>query len=393
VRAVALLAFGAAVAGCGGSTQVSTHALAPSPSLTPALTVTASPTPTGTAVPAATAVALARPLTPSGHATLDLIDVHGVVISQAVTGITDGPQPAGWGRHGLYLYDKSTKALTRLELDGSVRSLGTVADTPVGLAEAPDTDRWIYSLVSWNSSGSTATSMLYIGAPGQSPQLITTLTRPNFESAPHSRALGGYRVLRWDPNGVLLGSAPIGVGGNGPFIDEGYGLSTVVRLNPATAAVSQPLVTACRFADTAADGTIACVDAGVVEIIHPDGSTTRIDTGGTRVGQVAFVESSSTVVYCVAAFTDSNQTVWTDTLYVVHLGPGLPASQRLSPQGSSWHLDETFPAFDKVVDATTIAQVIGTADGYRLALVDLGDGHTTPLGPLDKLASYIVGAP
>jgi hypothetical protein len=332
-------------------------------------------------------------LTPPGHATLELIDTHGVVVGQVVTGITDGPQPVGWGRHGVYLYDKSAKALTRLELDGRTRSLGTVADTPVGLAEAPDTDRWIYSLVSWNSSGSTATSMIYVSALGQSPKLLTTLTRPNIESAPHSRALGGYRVLRWDANGVLLGSAPMGVGGNGPFIDEGYGLSTVVRLDPATAAVSQPLVSACRFADAAPDGTIACVDAGVVEIIRPDGSTTRMDTGATLVGQVAFVESSSTVVYCAAAYTDSNKTAWTDTLYVVHLGTASPAPQRLSPQGSSWHLDETFPAFDKVVDATTIAQVIGTAAGFRLTLVDLGDGHSTPLGPLDASPSYIVGAP
>ena len=165
--------------------------------------------------------------------------------------------------------------MERLEANGELRFLNSAP--PIGqsrvtaTAESPDGACWAYSVVvSPETMGGDVTSRIYVGTLGANPRLIATLIRSNREG-------GGYRVLRWDRAGVLLGTDPQNVGGAAPFIGEAYALGSVVRLDPGT---GKMLSAVCSgqggFGDVAADGTEACRSGTDVIIVHPDNSTTTI---------------------------------------------------------------------------------------------------------------------
>ena len=297
------------------------------------------------------------------------------------------------------MYDDSTRGLDLLGVDGALHALATLDTAPAGVADSPDGQSLVYSLVSWSgagqSTGPIATSRIYVLAYGGAPRLVATLSRPNGTGAPRGAYLGGYRVLRWDAAGVLLGSDPTGVGGYGPFIGEGYGLSTVVRLDPTTGSVSSPLTPGCRFSDVAGDGTTACVSGSAIEVRSPSGSTRTIDTGAKWVGDVAFTSDSSSLTFSTAIYPqgEASSVGWFDHLFVVHLGGGLPAPRELTPP-EGWRVSETF-AFDRLLDPNTVAEVIDTSNFEHdtVELVDLTTGRTTPITPVDPGGDSIIGVP
>jgi hypothetical protein len=234
-----------------------------------------------------------------------------------------------------------------------------------------------------------ATSQIYVGGTGIPPTLVTTLTRPN---AVNGAAAGGYQALRWDASGVLLGSYPTGVGGAGPFIDEGYSLRVVVRLDPQTGGLTAPLCSSGRFADEAPDGTLACL-TGLntdvkIEVTKTGGSTTTIDTGSDSAGEVAFVGGSSLLTYCTSATSSSATLGWTENLLSVQLGGPSPSSTTLINGAATAQLEGPF-AWYKLVGTTSIAELLGGTGPTSLGEVNLSTGQTTTLAPADSLLGVL----
>jgi hypothetical protein len=304
-----------------------------------------------------------------------------------------GPPSVGYGRGGVYLFD-ATGTLSRLQPDGQIRRLeqipGLEACQISGWAESPDGTQWIYSVVSWDSS-EVATSRLFVGSPGAAPKQVAILTRPDFVAG---RYRGGYRVLRWDRAGVLLGTDPTGVGGAGPFIEEGYGLASVVRLNPDTGTISAPLTSSCQFADVAPDGTLACVHRGStgadIEVIHPDGTAVTITTGADFAGEVAFVGGSSALTYSTARYNNADPNLWIDTIYVVQLGPGASNPHAVTVPNGVSVMNEFSLAFHKVVDGDKIIVSTGTDITQQpvVYLIDVATGKAIAI----VLADGVLGA-
>ena len=216
-----------ALVSCGVAQGTPTAGTQPSrtPSAAPTPTATPTPTPTATAAPAGTlascvgaAPASSPPATgpliavePASGETVELVDMAGSVLDQTPIQPFDGVSPVGMGPEGVYLYTASTGELELLGPSGSPQHLAQVmpasSTDDVTVAGSPNGQCWILSDTSW-ASGGTGTSRLYVGFDdGTAPSLLTTLTR----GAAASYA-SGYRVLRWDSVGVLLGSDPTGVG-------------------------------------------------------------------------------------------------------------------------------------------------------------------------------------
>lgn len=324
---------------------------------------------------------------------LQIVGPHGAVLNRVAVDPVAGLEPIGTGCRGVYLYDHETATLELLGLDGApqmLAHLGSTATAPVevvGAAESPDASRWIYSAASYTPGG-YATSNIYAAAIGATPTLVKTLSRPNASSG---GSLGGYRVLRWDAAGVLLGTAPTDVGGAGPFIDEGYDLATVVRLDLDTASVSTPLTCGGRgrFADVASDGTQACISHSQIVVMARDGSFTTVTNSGSVAGQVAFLDGSSCLTWSatsgIASSPSTNGPSWQDTLYAVSLPAAQPSKRVLLDSES--HL-ENGSAIDKVVDSHTLAEITGQTGSTSLSLVDVRTGHAVAIAPAD----VIVGA-
>jgi hypothetical protein len=322
-----------------------------------------SPVPTATSTPSPSPAA--RHLIAIDHRTtspaqdiIELVDLGGhVVASHAITE-TSAPPPSHWfgyGPRGVYVVDASG-SVSVLGADGAFRAEGSIPvsvdQQVIGIAGSPDGTHWIAAVVAYQPDLS-ATTTIYDGTGVAPPRVVATLTRASQDPGPQRRFLGGYGVLRWDARGVLLGSRPTGVGGNGPYIDEGYGLATVVRLDPATGAVSAPLTTDCRFEDAAPDGTVACVAGSDVRIRRTDGTASTIHTGARWLGHVAFMGTSSKLTYATAAYTDANETTWTHTLHGVSLSGTTSPQPTVIASGLSPEFQTAF-AFTCVVDSSAV---------------------------------------
>jgi hypothetical protein len=389
-----------ALASCGSATQTVTPsptALAtstppqtatPSPSATP-LPITACATAPAGGTPAAWGFAVTQ------GSEIEVLSTTGSVLNQTPNGGygSTAPVEVGVGQAGVYLYDESTGELSVLGKTGAAQDLGTLIPTGgwsttdnISLAESPSGTCWIFSVVSWDASAN-ATTELWVGGPGISPpSLVTTLTRPNTVNGGFA---GGYQALRWDPSGVLLGSHPTDVGGAGPFIGESYSFGLVVSMDPATGQLSAPLCSSGRFADEAADGSVACIsglgsDAKIV-VTKPGGATTTVDTGSSSAGQVAFVGGSSLLTYCTSASASSG---WTESLLAVQLGGSSPSPKTLVPGSTASQLEGPF-AWYKLVGTTSIAEIEGASESTELVEVNLGTGQTTTIAPADSLLGVL----
>jgi hypothetical protein len=292
------------------------------------------------------------------------------------------------------LYDGTSGDLELLGLTGDavVLAHATPASggqvTVAGAAESPDGKRWLYSVVTYSGSGE-ATSRLYTGEIHSTPRLVATLSRPNYANRLY---LGGYRVLRWEPGGVLLGTRPINVGGAGPFIAEGYALSNVVWFDPAAGSVSPPIT--CqghgRFGDVAPDGSEACAAAASVVVVGPNGSVTTIANSETTVGQLAFVGGSSWLTWCAtngATSTGPGGAGWHDTLYSANLNTAQPSGTVLEAAANQ-SCEHAF-GLDKVVDSTTIAELTGESPATSLSLVNVSTGQVRVVGPAEEIVGVL----
>jgi hypothetical protein len=311
-----------------------------------------------------------------------LVNAEGSILNQtAIAQVPDsGPEPVAHGADGEYLFDPTTGELTLLGLQGPPEKLAQV--TPVSdaddisLAESPNGLCWILSDTSWDSN-QNATTKLYVGVSGGSPALLTTLTRANSLNGTYA---GGYSALRWDSSGVLLGTDPTGVGGGGPFLSESYSLASVVRLNPVSLSVTASLCSDGRFADVAADGTLACLvgqnsDAQIV-VTPPSGPSVTIDTDQSGAGRVEFA-TPSTLTYCTTDPTvPTDGAEWAETLWEAPIDGGQVAEHNLMSGDGSWCEAGAIVSGDSIAELTP--WVSGTSE-QSLVTIDLTTGQSTTI--------------
>jgi hypothetical protein len=387
------------LASCGLATQTPTASPKTHPANTGTPAPTATPSPTASQPTGPLAACLTAPsggtLAPWGFGVtkgsqVEVLSTNGTVLNTAAAATypITVPVPVGAGQAGVYLYDESSGELTVLGKSGAAQDLGTITPTggwngadTISLAESPNGQCWVFVVNSYDTN-QVATSQIYAGGTGVAPTLVTTLTRSN-------TAGGGYQALRWDVSGVLLGTYPTGVGGAGPFIGEGYSLSTVVRMDPQTGALSPPLCSSGRFADKAADGTLACL-TGVgtdtkILVTTSGGSTTTIDTGSDTAGLVSFVGGSSVLTYCTSAAASSG---WTEALLSVALGGSSPSPTTLIPASAGDEFDGSLAWF-RLVGTTSIAEILGGSGPTSLAEVNLSTGQQTTIAPADSLLGVL----
>jgi hypothetical protein len=388
------------LASCG------TGSHAPSATTTPttsspstAVTATASPTSTPAAAGTLAACATAAHPTPTSAPAgpilavlgqnvnpqvLELVDASGEVVNQTSVGQVSssgsaiGSKPLGVGPAGAYLYNSTSGEVSLLGLTGEPENIGQVTLTDqfddASFAVSPSGQCWILSDTSYDSAGD-GSSRLYVAVDGASPTLLTTLTRPVTLNGGFG---GGYRVLRWDPSGVLLGTDPTGVGGAGPFLNDGYTLATMVRLDPLTVTLSSSLCASGRFGDVAPDGTVACVtDEGSdaeIAVTPPQGSPSSIATGIKLAGHVQFVGGSSLLTYCTS---DENPAAdgagWTEELWTVDLGTSATLPRQLMSGDGSWCEGGV------VAGADALAVPVGTGGGETpsIEILNLTTGQAT----------------
>lgn len=373
-------------AGCGSNPVPSGRQPTVSSSAPPASTAASATSPASTPY---VAVEVGGTSSPAVH----IVDLTGKLVASAPLSAATGVTVAGVGSHGVYLAGPGHQ-LSRLEVNGKVHSLESTpagdAGELAGLAESADGSQWAYSLVSFaNDAAMTATTRVYVASTGSSPRVVAQLKRADLTNAGASeRYAGGYAVLRWDSAGLLLGSRPTGVGGVGPFISESYGLDNVVRLDPGTGQTSPRLSpTGCRFGDVAPDGTVACLSSGGITVAGAAGSSATVAVPGLQsdhpAGAIAFVGGSGTVVYEVATFSDAAQPTWGDALMVARASGGGLSSTTVP--GSLNSRGENGRAWSDVVDANTVAVIVGPADGPKLALLAVNSATMVTLGPADAI--------
>jgi len=360
----------------GPATEPAT--LSPAATPTPPITVGDLPAEcTGAADPSGTPPS-GSPVAVQRGQTIDLVGPSGNVVNQTGADVTSGLVVAGLNADALFLYHPSTGDLSRLGLSGAVVDLGTTMASPPdsvfasSFAVSPNGKCWLMAAPAWgDGADAAATTAVYGGVIGGAALLVATLVRAGEASV-------AYSILRWDVEGVLLGSEPDGSGGAGPFVNESA-LAAVVRFDPSRGSVSPPLCSG-RFGDVAPDGTLACVSGGLISVTRPDGSTVTVATGATQVGQVAFAAGSSTLTYCTASAW-SGVGDWADALTVVDVAANVPQVR----QTADYQDFENALAFDKVVDGDEIVELEGatTIGGSptSLAVISLGTGAVTPIGP------------
>jgi len=394
---VTALALALVLAACGSVTSTSSATSHPTSTATPAATASPSPPASQPTDPLAACLTAPTGGTPAAWgfgvtegSKVEVLSISGTVLNTAAAATypVTVPVPVGVGQAGIYLYDESSGKLTVLGKSGAAQDLGTITPTggwngadSISLAESPNGQCWVFALNSYGTN-QEATSQIYVGGTGVAPALVTTLTRSN-------TAGGGYQALRWDASGVLLGADPTGVGGAGPFISEGYSLSAVVRMDPQTWALSSPLCSSGRFADEAADGTLACL-TGVgtdtkILVSPPGGSTTTIDTGSDTTGVVAFVGGSSFLTYCTSAAASSG---WSEALLSVALGGSNPSPATLIPDSAGDDFDGSLAWF-RLVGTTSVAEILGGSGPTSLAEVNLTTGQATDIAPADSLLGVL----
>jgi hypothetical protein len=384
-----------ALASCGASTALTPRTPTPPISGSPSATATPapSPSPTGSlaactaAAQPASASATAGPvvavLTQSASAELELVDAAGDVLNETTAGqvsTADVSSPLGVGPEGAYLFNSTSGDVSLLGLSGAPAVIGRVTLTSqlddVSFAVSPSGRCWILSDTSYDSGGD-GTSRLYVSVDAAPPTLLTTLTR---SASVNGSFGGGYRILRWDADGVLLGTDPTGVGGGGPFLDDEYTRATVLRLDPLTTRLSPSLCASGRFGDVAPDGTVACVTGegsdAVIVVSPAQGSPVSIDTGIQLAGHLAFVAGSTVLSYCTS---DGNPAPdgasWTEELWTVQLGNATPSPHLVMSGDNSWCESGV------VAGADALAVPVGTGSGETpsIEILDLVTGQTTTI--------------
>lgn len=394
-----------ALASCGSPTQTASSSARVGSS--PLSSSTPTPSPTATAQPTGPLAACLRTSSggtpaPWGFAMtkgseVEVVGTSGAVLDTAPLGngytLTE-PVTVGVGQAGVYFYDESTGGLSVLGKNGAAQNLAQVSppggwsagDNAISLAKSPNRECWAFSLVTYNAS-QVATSQIYVGGTGITTTLVDTVTRAN---TVNGAAAGGYQLLRWDALGLLLGAQPTGVGGGGgPFIDDGYSLATVVRLDLQTATLSGPLCSSGQFADEAADGTVACLtgldtDTRIV-VTKPGGSTTTLDTGAAEVGQVAFVGGSSLLTYCTGGPAAAGSD-FTENLVTAQLGGSTPSTRTLISGSAGSALEGPWPWYKLAGSSPPSMVEIQYVD---LVEVNLTTGQITTIAPADSVLGVL----
>ena len=315
------------------------------------------------------------------NAHVDLVDPVGALVAHVALphgtsrqfGFPTAPVGLTVG-NTLGAYVSNGDAVFRISRDGTATRLGAVPSDVASMVISPDGSRWAYSVVTWSNDATiTATTDVFVGDAGTVGNRVVTLHRPNIEGTYE----GGYRPLAWTTKGILLGSDPTQVGGEGPFIDSGYAQAVVVLMDPTAGAISQPLApTGCLFQDIADDGTVACLpgrgqNGTSITLISPQGATSRLPMPRSDwIGDVRFLQGSRDVVFETATLLNASQGVgWRTDVGVIIGGTTRMVTHDVGVQ-----------AHVTVIDPSTVLIINSGTDAAGANLIHLDTGTTGHLG-------------
>jgi hypothetical protein len=271
-----LLLTAALAVACGSSAGPGSTAT----SSTPAPTTTRTPRPP--AAPEPVAVAVWHSASPP---ILALYGADGRALG-SVAVPSDGTvfMQAAPGGDGVYFTVQSR--IRELLLGGQVRDVGPLP-TPApkgGFAVSPDGRSIAYGVRVGQLDQPTWHNQLWIApVAGGTPRLLSDRVVSKSNTPPSDAPLvWEYRVLDWTPLGIVVVRGPVGVGGNGPFIDESYdGYSALV--DPATGSTTTLTDNSrCPLSTVGADGSAVCFSHGVPPASGVDALVVRAPGGTSR---------------------------------------------------------------------------------------------------------------
>lgn len=207
-----------------------------------------------------------------------------------------------------------------------------------------------------------------------------------------------YELEAWLPQGILVGRLPEGIGGYGPFIDEGYRSFTALLDRGTGAATPITVGSLCPLSQYSHDGTWTCFRSAAqqpgrvaVELHRPGAAVQSWPLSGapfagagvwdSRGGRLAFATVPDD-------FSGSGDWEADTTLYVLSLASG-QATVLGGPalQPVAWQRDGALLAFRRGSQ---------TADGERalaLVTVDPATGTVRTLAALEGSIIGVVGTP
>jgi hypothetical protein len=224
-------------------------------------------------VPAVRAVAVVRSSTDQDVVTLVGLD-GGVLGTLTLPGTSAPATPLAVGPDGVTA--ATGGRLREVTVSRGVVDLGPVpAPAPaMTFVMSPD-GRSLAWAVQTPAPGAVAGApafhnQLWVSAAGGTPRLLADRPGTLASPAPDAPRMWFYQLLGWTSRGILVGRLPVGIGGVGPFIDEGYRAHTAL-VDPATGATTALTDdSACPLSSLAPDGTVACFRRG------PSGAATAV---------------------------------------------------------------------------------------------------------------------
>jgi hypothetical protein len=258
-RGVVGLALLGALVGCSSATPHPTGSPSPSDlaaSASSGPSPSSSPTPASLPEPAAVAVIAMG----SATTTLSLVDLGGQVLGSTDIGerqsAVEAIAPGG-------VDFTAAGRLHQLTLGGAVRDLGPLpyAGFSERFAVSPDGGSIAYAR-QVDMSGGSYRNQLWVDAIGAPPRLLADRQVTGTVHPTDAPVQWFYEVEAWTSRGIVIGRLPEGIGGYGPFIDEGYRQYTAL-VDPASGTPS-PLTTGggCPLSEYAHDGSFTCFRSG-----------------------------------------------------------------------------------------------------------------------------------
>lgn len=309
------------------------------------------------------------PVSSGSMLSAELLSTGGSVTATTPLPSAPVPNSQATGPDGVYFV--GDHGIERLNRSGTVTTLAALSVAQQvnfgGMVVSPGGGSVIYAINTTNPNA-TVTTELYSEKGTAAASLIASLTRLNVIG---SVAAGGYLPLRWDADGLLLGTDPYGIGGNGAFPLSQVADAIVVRYNLTTKALSAPLAPdGCEYGDVSDLGTVACIlgQSGAnqtIELIHKNGSTVQINPGSNvGVGDLHFQAGTDNLAFDTASAS-------AQTAYVLKPGSTVPAMLANGVDVVGWSSPTSVLC---ATEATSSDPVIGVAE-----LVDSSSGKVSPL--------------
>jgi len=330
-----------------------------------------SSSPTLAALPEPAAVAVIA--MSSTTTTLSLVDLRGRVLGSTDLG---EPQSAVEAIAPGGVDFTAAGRLHQLTLGGAVRDLGPLpyAGFNERFAVSPDGGSIAYARQMGMSSDSYH-NQLWVDAIGAPPRLLADRLVTGTVHPTDAPVQWFYEVEAWTPQGIVIGRLPEGIGGYGPFIDEGYRQYTAL-VDPASG-TPEPLTTGggCPLSEYAHDGSFTCFRS------HGDSGSGATSIELRRpVAASALTWSLSAAVFAGDARYDPTRG------RLAYATVPVPAPQ------DDWQLHTTLRVLDLTTGQTRVLSGEGlqplawTRDGHLLAFLRETGPATNQLHPLSLVS-------